>query len=161
MKIQQVAGFEFEIDVMASIANFKCKKFIARKDIGIPHEGIIGYDFLNFDFSKIDKNNLFVFPPKVQLEQVTAILAKYFRNTNFALVFHQWYELPLGIGNLLGIPSTRLITLTDQEAITFIPSEEMREIKLSSGESFKFNGSPNIKERCFKSVVKLTSTFII
>ena len=153
-KIIQQAGFKCHVDVMASIANFKCEEFVVRCNNGIPHPGIIAYDFLNMDFSILDNKNIFVFPPKVQLEQVTAILAKYFMNHRFILVFHQWYELPLGVGSLLGIPTTRVHTLSTNDAITFVPSEEMRTMSnFDQNGEFRFNGSPNVKPRSTRMIV--------
>ena len=153
-RIIHEAGFVCDVDVMASISNFKCAQFIVRCNNGIPHPGIIGYDFLNFDFSKLDNKNIFVFPPKVLIEQVAAVLSKYFIQHNFVLVFHQWYELPLGVGALLGIPSTRIVTLSTDEAISFIPSEEMRTMPyFDQIGDYKFNGSPNIKPRSTRMIV--------
>ena len=154
-KVQKKAGFLCDVDVLASVANYKCKKFIVRANNGIPHPGIIGYDFLNFDYEKLEGENIYAFPPKVLVEQVATILAEYFSQSKFIFIFHQWYELPLGVSKLLSIPTTELITLSDDEAITFIPSEEIRTMPLDylvQG-TYKFNGTPNIKPRSTRMVV--------
>ena len=153
-KVQQVAGFCCDVDVLASVANYKCKKFIVRANNGIPHPGIIGYDFLNFDYKKLDGMAIYAFPPKVLVEQVASVLLKHFADSKFILIFHQWYEIPLGISALLGIPTTELITLSKDEAITYIPSEEKRSLPLGNFKgTYQFNGTPNIKPRSTRMVV--------
>ena len=69
-------------------------------------------------------------------------------------MFHQWYEVPLGISNLLSLPTAELVTITNKEAVSFIPSEEMRSIKeFNSDKLYKFNGTPNIKPRTTRCVI--------
>ena len=153
-KIRHISNIAFDLDAMASIANHKCKEFIVRTDNGIPHSGIIGYDFLNFDFELISNRKIFVFPPKVVLEQVATILEKHFSKTEFVLVFHQWYELPLSISSLLKLTTTRMVTLSNTEPVSFIPSEEMRSMPNFHGQGdYKFNGTPNIKPRSTRMII--------
>ena len=152
-EIEKIAGFQFDVDVMASVSNFKCEKFLVRANNGIPHPGIIGYDFLHFDYSKLENKVLYVFPPKVLLQQVTAILAKHFKQHRFVLVYHQFQEQPLGCESLLAWRSSRLVNLSHRKAISFIPSEEMRILKCESAPDFHFNGSPNIRPKSTNMII--------
>ena len=153
-KIRRLVPFELQVDCMASMANFKCPEFIVRKHLRVPHEGIIGYDFLNLTSTDLPDKNLFIFPPKVALEKVTRHLDNQFRNHNFALLFLQFTELPIGIDRLLRLPNTRIITLTTNKAFTYIPSETNQEIEVSgSKRSYSFKGTPNVRPKSVRLLI--------
>ena len=151
-KIQQLAQVWCDIDTMASVTNFKCKKFITRSCIGIPHENIIGHDFLNMNHKSLSKHSLYCFPPKNLLTSVLNHFWLYFQKTNFIIVFHVFLELPLGIERFLNLNSCKLIRITDKEAITYFPSETIVSIKVDNNVQ-KLNGTANIRPKAIYMLV--------
>lgn len=152
--IRRKVPFPLEVDCMASMANYKCEKFIIRKHLRIPHPGIIGYDFLNTKASELEGHNLFIFPPKVVLEKVARHLAKEFKNFNFALLFLQFSELPIGIEQLLRLPNTTITTLTTNKAFTYIPSESDQILEVPGCKrNYKFKGTPNVRPKSVRLLI--------
>ena len=154
--IQSTLSFKLEVDCMATFMNNKCDYFIDRRNTNIPHKGRIGVDFLNTDPKILENKNLYIFPPKVALELVTSLIFDQYRNNNFCLVFHQWTELPLGIERLLTLKNTKVVTLTVQQPITFVPSEAKQTLEYEfRGQKriYKFNGKPNIRPKATKMLV--------
>ena len=153
-KIRRLVPFALEVDCMASIANFKCSKLIVRKHLKIPHPGIIGFDFLNLDPKLLEGLNLYIFPPKVALEKVTRLLSKKFVDFNFALLFLQFSELPLGIEQLVRLPHTHIITLSTNKALTFIPSETTQILEIPGFKrKYQFKGSPNVRPKSVRLLI--------
>ena len=152
--IRRKVPFDLQVDCMASISNFKCDKFIVRKHLRIPHQGIIHYDFLNLDPNLLEGYNLYIFPPKVILEKVARILATHYEKSNFALVFLQFSELPIGIEQLLRLPNTEIITLTTNKAFSFIPSETEQIIEVPGCKrAYKFKGTPNVRPKSVRLLI--------
>ena len=152
--IRRLTPFHLTVDAMASIANFKCDKFIVRKHLKIPHQGIISFDFLHTPAKMLQNENLYIFPPKVALEKVIRHLELEFKHTNFVLVFHQFLELPFGLEKLLRWPSTSIITLSDKQAFSFIPSERDQQLFLPFlKEPYSFKGSPNIRPKSLRMLI--------
>ena len=152
--IRRKVPFSLDVDCMASMANFKCDKFIIRKHLRVPHPGIIGFDFLNTKKAELEGLNLFIFPPKVILEKVARHLAVEFSDFNFALVFHQFTELPIGIEQLLRLPNTEVITLTTNKAFTFVPSESDQILEVPGFKrNYKFKGTPNVRPKSVRLLI--------
>ena len=154
--IQSVLPFQLEVDVMSSLANHKCPLFITRGNLRVPVEGQIAVDFLNTDPSLLQSKNLYVFPPKVILDRVARHLRRYYRETNFCLLFHEFLELPVGIETLINLPGTHILTLTTHKAITYVPSEKDSTIDLEGQEAYHFRGSPNIRPRATRLLIHTT-----
>ena len=147
--------FRPEVDAMASLANTKCDKFIARGHLKIPMPGRIAIDFLNVTPKEIGLPNLYVFPPKVILDRVCRHLAKFFKEANFILIFHQFFELPIGIETLLQLPKTSIVTLSRRKALTYIPSERDSTLETNDGKSQQIKGTPNIRPKALRMLIHL------
>ena len=154
--IQSTLDFKLEVDCMATFMNNKCDMFIDRRNTNIPHRGRIGVDFLNLDPNVLKGKGLYIFPPKVALELVTSLLFENYRNNNFCLIFHQWAEFPLGLERLLSLKNTRIVTLTDKQPITFIPSENKQNLVYEFNgkkRAYSFNGKPNVRPKVTKMLI--------
>ena len=153
--ISEALPFTPEVDAMASIANTKCSKFITRGHLKLPMPGRIATDFLNITPDKIGFPNLYIFPPKVILDKVCRHLSKFYKKTNFVLIFHQFFELPIGIETLLQMPNTNIFTISHKKALTYIPSEKDSKLETKNGKSQTIKGSPNIRPRAIRMLVHL------
>ena len=152
--VQSIVPFTLEVDVMASLANHKCPLFITRGNLRVPVEGKLSTDFLNTDPNLLEGKNLYVFPPKVALEKVARLLATKYSNTNFALVFLQFSELPLGIERLIALGNTTITTLTTNKAFSFIPSETSQILNVPGCKrDYMFKGSPNIRPKSVRLLI--------
>ena len=151
--IQSVLPFQLEVDVMASLANHKCPLFITRGSLRVPVEGQVSVDFLNTDPELLKGKNLYVFPPKVILDRVARHLRRFYRDSRFCLLFHEFLEFPVGLEALVNLPGTHIITLTTFKAITFVPSEKESKIQLDGDEEYGFKGSPNIRPRATRLLI--------
>lgn len=152
--IRRLSPFPLTLDAMASIANFKCNKFIVRKHLRIPHQGIVSVDFLNTSAELLQNENLYIFPPKVALEKVIRHLERDFYHFNFVLIFHQFLELPLGIEKLIRWPNTEIITLSNTKAFSFFPSERDQQLNFPFlRRPYKFKGSPNIRPKSLRMLI--------
>lgn len=150
--IIQVAGFQPTVDVMASISNHKCSKFITRACIGIPHDGIIGYDFLNLDEKQLVNEKLYCFPPKNMLIYVLNHLWLYYKDTKFILLYHSFQEIPLGLERFLNLKTCSNQTVSNKMAVTYFPSESIHVIDLD-GRRMKINGTPNVRPKAIMMLV--------
>ena len=150
-EIERLAGFKAQVDCMADSFNTKCEHYIRWRNDGLAHPKSLGLDFLNFDPAKIRNKKLYIFPPKNCFTKVAAHLVKYYGRTPFILVFHKFYELPIGCEKLLALPHAKLYTLTpsntNRQAVTFIPSEKKVTLKLPNGDKYKILGTPNSRPK--------------
>ena len=159
--IVDVLPFEPEIDAMASFTNKKCSQFITRGNLKIPMLEHLSNDFFTVTQETLGFKNLYVFPPKVILDRTCRHLARFFQNTNYVLIFHQFFELPIGIETLLSQEKTEIFTLSRKKALTFIPSEKDATISDANGNVSTFKGSPNIRPKAIRMLVHLKNSDIV
>ena len=152
-EIERVAGFKCSLDCMASDTNAKCQKYIKWRDDNINYKNCVGIDFLMMNPLELQKYKLYVFPPKNILAKTVDHLIEYFSHTKFVLLYHQFDELPLPIVRLLALPTTRQVKLTDNKAITFIPSEKRVKLHHPDGTTNVILGTPNIRPRLTNLII--------
>ena len=88
------------------------------------------------------------------MEKVARHLAVEFKDFNFALIFHQFTELPIGIEQLLRLPNTEITTLTTNKAFTFVPSESDQILEVPGFKrNYKFKGTPNVRPKSVRLLI--------
>ena len=152
-ELERVAGFRCTIDCMASDTNAKCQKYIKWRDDNINYKNCLSIDFLMTPTAKLKNDRLYVFPPKNVMAKTADHLLEYFSHHKFIFVYHQFDELPLAVVRLLSLTSTRHLTLTDKQAITFIPSEKRVTLRHSDNTQSTVLGTPNIRPRLTNVVI--------
>ena len=106
------------VDCFASEANFKCSKWI---NFGLSqHKGCIGFDFFSTDPRKLQKEVLFLFPPKNLLTKTIMHIVRYYTTHKMVLVYHQFNEVPMAVPYL---KEFRQRSLVFKEPRTIIPAE--------------------------------------
>ena len=83
------------VDAFATAANTKCMRYITFGLSGDPN--CIAFDFFTIDPKVLLSEILWIFPPKNQIQQAMAHLARYYQNHRYLLVFHSFGETPLGL----------------------------------------------------------------
>lgn len=154
--LQRIAGFQCNIDCMASDTNKKCKKFLKWRDkVTLP--SCVGFDFLNTNPKLLSNNSLFIFPPKNIVTKTAVHIFKHFKNTKFIFLFHKIFELPMGCEKLLTLPNTRLVKLAPSEysknVLTFFPSEKRVTLMLPNGQDYLILGTPNTRPRATYAII--------
>ena len=73
------------------------------------------------------------------------------------LIFHQWAEQPVGIERFLRNSKNKVMTLSDEDAITFFPSEHRSSIRSHGTEyedkEYRFLGTPNCRPRTVRALI--------
>ena len=105
--LEIILGASFDIDVMATKENKICEKFIS-KSIG---EGTKLINF--FTFKTLPEKNIWCFPPKVIADKALSHLLTYFRDKNFACIFHRFQEWPPAYLVTMKENNLKIIKLSD------------------------------------------------
>ena len=152
-ELERVAGFKCTIDCMASDTNAKCGKYLKWRDDNISYKNCVGLDFLMTPPGLFRGQKLYCFPPKNAMARAADHFMQFFKDERFIFVFHQFDEIPLAVVRLLSLKSTRLIQLTKNQPITFIPSEKRVTLEHPDGTSNTVLGTPNIRPRLTNAIV--------
>ena len=152
-ELERVAGFRCTVDTMASDTNYKCPKYIKWRDDNLHFRNCIGFDFMSFDINELQNQKLYCFPPKNFLDHTADHLLQFFSETPFILIYHQFDEIPLSVVRLLSLPSTRKVTLTSSQPVTFIPSEKRTTIQFYNSNTATVLGTPNIRPRLTNAII--------
>ena len=156
-EVERLAGFKAHVDCMADQFNTKCERYIRWRNNFIPEPNAIGLDFLNTLPAKLKNLNLYIFPPKNCFTKVAVCLAKNYASSPFILIFHRFYDLPIGCEKLLALPHAKLYTLTNstgpRTALTFVPSEKKVTLKLPGGNLYQILGTPNIRPKSTCAII--------
>ena len=87
------------IDVFASKANTKCKRWI---NFGLEgDDNCLGYDFFSMNPLDLENEFLWAFPPKNIVNLAATHLFRYYKKNEFAFMFHSFGEWPAGISSLI------------------------------------------------------------
>ena len=119
-EIESKLNVKFDIDLMATSANTKCKEFIGLHPVY--DHGQIGTDFFAYTGEKWLRKKLYIFPPKNIITKALRHIFTGFTRNKIAILMKVINEFPPGFENCFHHKKCYVYALENE--ITIIPSEK-------------------------------------